>query len=83
MKYLLDSNTCIRYLTGRSQSILNKIDSTLQTDMYLCSVVKFELRFGALGSNAVEKTLAQQERFFTRLMENRKQIHRIMSITHH
>jgi tRNA(fMet)-specific endonuclease VapC len=68
MKYLLDTNTCIRYLTGRSQSVLDKIDSTLQTDMVLCSIVKFELRFGALKSNAVDKTLAQQERFFARFL---------------
>ncbi len=68
MTYWLDTNTCIRYLTGRSQSVLDKIDATLQTNMVLCSVVKFELRFGALQSKALEKTLAQQERFFARFI---------------
>ena len=68
MKYLLDSNTCIRYLTGRSQAVLNKIDSTPQLDMCVCSIVKFELRFGALRSQNVEKTLVQQEKFFRRFI---------------
>lgn len=68
MKYLLDTNTCIRYLNGRSPEVLNRLNATLETDICVCSVVKFELRYGALRSQAREKTLAQQEKFLNRFI---------------
>ncbi len=66
MKYLLDTNTCIRYLNGRSPSVLQKLDTLPEQDVCVCSVVKFELRYGALRSVNVERTLAEQERFLKR-----------------
>ena len=68
MKYLLDANTCIRYLNGRSPSVFQRLDALPETDIGVCSVVKLELRYGALRSNAVEKTLAQQEKFLDRFV---------------
>lgn len=68
MKYLLDTNTCIRYLNGRSPSVLQKLDTLPETDICVCSVVKFELRYGALRSEFVEKTLAKQEQFLSRFV---------------
>jgi tRNA(fMet)-specific endonuclease VapC len=64
MKYLLDSNTCIRYINGRSTTIFNKLNATLQDDMVVCSVVKAELFFGAQRSQNPEKSLAGQRQFF-------------------
>jgi len=55
MKYLLDTNTCIRYLNGRSAAIFQHLNNTAETDIYVCSVVKFEMRYGALRSDFVEK----------------------------
>lgn len=66
MKYLLDTNTCIRYLNGRSPAVLQRLNDTPETDVCVCSVVKFELRYGALRSEYVEKTLTQQEKFLSR-----------------
>jgi tRNA(fMet)-specific endonuclease VapC len=66
MKYLLDTNTCIRYLNGRSEAVFQRLNQTPESDICVCSVVKFELRYGALRSEQVEKTLAQQEKFLSR-----------------
>ena len=68
MKYLLDTNTCIRYLNGHSPAVFRRLDSLAETDICLCSVVKLELRYGALRSVAIEKTLAQQDRFVGRFV---------------
>ncbi len=47
MKYLLDTNTCIRYINGRSPAIQKRLSSLEKTDVAVCSVVKAELFFGA------------------------------------
>lgn len=79
MKYLLDTNTCIRYLNGRSQAVFQRLDALPETDICVCSVVKFELRYGALRSDFVEKTLAGQETFLSRFVslpfDDRAQAH--------
>ena len=63
MKYLLDTNVCIRYLNGQSIAIRDKIRSLNPDDIVLCSVVKSELYFGACKSNRPEKTLSKLEPF--------------------
>jgi tRNA(fMet)-specific endonuclease VapC len=68
MKYLLDTNTCVRYLNGRSPAVFQRLDSIVETDVCLCSVVKLELQYGALRSDAVEKNLAQQDEFVNRFV---------------
>lgn len=68
MKYLLDTNTCIRYLSGRSPAVFQRLDQTPEAEICICSVVKFELRYGALRSTYVEKTLAQQQIFLDRFV---------------
>ena len=66
MKYLLDTNTCIRYLNGRSLPVLQRLDTLPEIDVCVCSIVKLELRFGALRSTHVERSLTQQETFLDR-----------------
>lgn len=56
MKYLLDTNTCIRYLNGRSPSIKTYLAAVQAEDIALCSVVKAELFYGALKVLARLKT---------------------------
>jgi len=68
MKYLLDTNTCIRYLNGRSPQVFKQLEALPETDIAVCSIVKMELRYGALRSNAVEKTLAIQATFLNRFV---------------
>ena len=50
MIYLLDTNTCIQYLTGRSENVINKFKPTHRENIYLCDVVKAELYYGAYRS---------------------------------
>ncbi|MCK6580412.1 MAG: type II toxin-antitoxin system VapC family toxin [Anaerolineae bacterium] len=68
MKYLLDTNTCIRYLNGRSPAVYDRLNKLSEDDICVCSVVKLELRYGALRSDFVEKTLEQQETFLNRFV---------------
>lgn len=50
MNYLLDTNTCIKYLNGRSAEIKKRLESENPLNIYLCSVVKAELFYGAVKS---------------------------------
>lgn len=66
MKYLLDTNACVRYLNGRSERLRERVDKTGDDHIVVCSVVEAELFFGAAKSSAPEKTLAFQQRFLAR-----------------
>lgn len=63
MRYLLDTNVCIRFLNGRSESIKQQLITRSSQEIVLCSVVKAELFYGALKSNNPQKTLAKQQKF--------------------
>ena len=65
MIYLLDTNTCIQYLTGRSENVINKFKTTHRENIYLCDVVKAELYYGAYRSVKQEQNLALYEFFFS------------------
>lgn len=47
MKYLLDTNVCVDYLTGRFPRVLRRIQESLPQDLCLSSIVIAELRYGA------------------------------------
>lgn len=68
MRFLLDTNTCIGYLTGRSPSIATRLASTPPSDIALCSVVKAELLFGAQKSHRVEENIERLSTFFAPLV---------------
>ncbi len=63
MTYLLDSNTCIRYLNGQSAGVLRRLQSLPPTEVAVCSVVKAELYYGAMKSDNPDQTLAKQRLF--------------------
>ena len=63
-QFLLDSNTCIRFLNGRSASIERKLVAAKPPDVKLCSVVKAELLYGASRSNNVLAARTKLELFF-------------------
>ena len=65
MIYLLDSNTCIRFLNGRSLNIARKVKATPPDDIAVCSIVKAELYFGAERSTSPIKTRAEQAAVLT------------------
>lgn len=61
--YLLDTNVCIRFLNKRSQKIIDKLSSINSGDIFICSVVRAELLYGAHKSKNPGKTLAIQREF--------------------
>ena len=63
MTYLLDTNTCIRYLNGRSPQVKSRLQSFHPEDVALCSVVKAELNYGAAKSRDPERTMARIAEF--------------------
>lgn len=58
MIYLLDTNTCIGYLTRRSSPIVDRIASLSSQDIALCDIVKAELYYGAYKGTRLESNLA-------------------------
>jgi tRNA(fMet)-specific endonuclease VapC len=65
--YLLDTNTCIGFLNGKPDVIAN-FQQQNPSDLYLCSVVKAELLFGAWASQRSAENLRKLEPFFKPLV---------------
>jgi tRNA(fMet)-specific endonuclease VapC len=68
MTYLLDTNTCVRYLNKRSLAVINRLRNTPESEIALCSVVKAELYFGAMKSQNPEATIQGQRVFAERFI---------------
>jgi len=64
MIYVLDTNTCIRFLNGQSEVIRRRIESLRPENLAVCSVVKAELLYGAVKSAKPNENLAKLTRFF-------------------
>lgn len=64
MRYLIDTNICIAYLNGRSIEIKNNFLKHNPTDIFLCSIVKAELIYGAMKSQKIEQNRKKLELFF-------------------
>ncbi|MEN6337835.1 MAG: type II toxin-antitoxin system VapC family toxin [Phycisphaerales bacterium] len=64
MKYLLDTNVCIRYLNGQSKNIRQTLDRSSFGQTALCSVVRTELLYGALKSAQPERNMERLLHFF-------------------
>ena len=47
MRYLLDTNACVDYLTGRYPALVSRLQRCSPDDLFLSSVVVAELRYGA------------------------------------
>ena len=62
MKYLLDTNACVDYLTGRFPKVIRRIQGCSPADLAVSSIAVAELRYGA------EKS-AHKERNHERLEE--------------
>jgi tRNA(fMet)-specific endonuclease VapC len=63
MKYLLDTNVCVRYLNGESEVLRRRLQRTNLKDIAICSVVKMELFYGAMRSNNPDASWRKQQRF--------------------
>jgi len=64
VRFLLDTNACIAYLTGRSKPLMDRLRKIPPDDVALCSVVKAELFFGARKSARATANLARLASFF-------------------
>lgn len=47
MKYLLDTNVCVDYLTGRFPRVIERMQEASPEDLAVSSIVAAELRYGA------------------------------------
>lgn len=63
MKYLLDTNTCIRHINGRAPSLREKLLRVNYNDIVVCSIVKAEMFYGSMKSQDPARSLAKQEHF--------------------
>jgi len=66
MTYLLDANSCIKFLNGRSEKVRRRLESERSEDIVLCSVVKAELLYGAFKSARPMENLDRLRFFFRR-----------------
>ena len=57
MKYLFDTNVCIRILKGNSPGILQRIEVVENCDIVIPSIVRYELFYGAYKSIREKETL--------------------------
>jgi tRNA(fMet)-specific endonuclease VapC len=63
VSFLLDTNTCIAYLNGRAEGVRQSLAEQDPRDVFVCSVVKAELYFGAMKSSRPVRTLEEQRAF--------------------
>lgn len=64
MRYLLDTNACIRFLNRSSPAVVERLQQSEPATVALCSVVQAELLYGARKSSRVSENLALLTRFF-------------------
>ena len=64
MRFLLDTNACIRLLNGTSQRLVDTMRHHDPSEICLCSVVKAELMYGAYRSSRTADNLRLLKRFF-------------------
>jgi len=61
--YLLDTNACIQFLNGTSDTLKAHFQQHAPSDLILCSIVKAELLFGARYSQRIEANLHRIQQF--------------------
>lgn len=62
--YLLDSNTVIRFINRSSQTVVERVLAAGPTSLFLCSVVKAELMYGAYYSARPEENVLGYQALF-------------------
>ncbi|MDQ3266654.1 MAG: type II toxin-antitoxin system VapC family toxin [Myxococcota bacterium] len=64
MTWLLDTNICIAFLNDGDVSVRQRLADLPGNEVFLCSVVKAELLYGAHRSARVDANLARLSEFF-------------------
>jgi tRNA(fMet)-specific endonuclease VapC len=65
MMYLLDTNTCIRFLNPGKSIVPDRLAAVSQEEVAICQIVKAELYYGAYKSARRDANLALLARFFS------------------
>ncbi len=63
MKYLLDTNVCVKYLNSELITLRRRLQATDLEDIAVCSVVKMELFYGAMKSRNPDASWRRQQSF--------------------
>ena len=68
MKYLLDTNTCIRFINGRSPGIRAKMLTVADSEIAISAIVQAEMYAGSAKSRTPQRSREIQEEFFQRFV---------------
>jgi tRNA(fMet)-specific endonuclease VapC len=68
MTYLLDTNTCIRFLNPRRSAVPSHMAAVSQEEVAICQIVKAELYYGAYKSARRDANLALLAKFFNQFV---------------
>ncbi len=68
MSFLFDTNACIAYLNNHLSPIRRKLEQISSKQVFICSVVKAELFYGAMKSKNHAQTLAKQSVFLNQFV---------------
>jgi tRNA(fMet)-specific endonuclease VapC len=66
MKYLLDTNTCIRFINGRAPQIRVHMSTIADTDIVISTITMGEMFAGSAKSQFPHRSRAKQDAFFIR-----------------
>lgn len=69
MIYLLDTNTCVRYLNGRAPQIQERLLSVADADIAISTITMGEMFYGSSKSNDPSRSRAKQDAFFIRFTQ--------------
>jgi tRNA(fMet)-specific endonuclease VapC len=62
--YLLDTNVCINFIKGNAD-IIRRLSAVAPSAVFVCTIVKAELFYGAMRSNNPSRTQQIQETFLS------------------
>ena len=65
MIYLLDTNTCIRFLNPGKSTVPDRLAAVSREEVAICQIVKAELYYGAYRSTRRDANLALLAKFFS------------------
>lgn len=68
MKYLLDTNTCIRFINGRAPQIRVHMAAVQDSDIAVSAITKGEMFAGSAKSQTPQRSRAKQDVFFARFV---------------
>lgn len=82
MKYLLDTNTCIRFINGRAPQIKVKLLSVAQSNIAISTILQAEMFAGSAKSQTPQRSREIQQEFFRRfaIIHLMKILHYFMAI---